>query len=366
MTNLNLTAKGRAQELILAYLQENASETLAEKINSGVPVVKDGKTLINKKDLNGFMAFANGEARKLTEKGANSTCVEDSVVYGWAIHYFEEDSIEGKLYHEDSSEYKPEPKTKPKATPTVPCTPPKPKPEPQLSLFDMLGEKKPAGDPKPEEEDGDGEESDDYTLAEVAEEADEEPTEEEIAEIMEQDKKPLVPPPAKQPSSFYRHYLNIQNKYSDAVVALRVGDFYEVLGQNAVSIAKELDMTLTGRDCGLQERVPMIGFPYHAAENYFGKLIGLGYKLAIAEDIATNDITVKEPVLHVDKETGEVLPVEEMRKFDSDIEEPALPVTQPETFDDADDDLPPIDTKAFDLEALSALDELFGNSMILR
>lgn len=107
MTKINLTAKGRAQELILAYLQENASETLTEKINNGVPVVKDGKTLINKKDLNGFMAFANGEARKLAEKGANSACVEDSVVYGWAIHYFEEDSIEGKLYHEDGTEYQP-------------------------------------------------------------------------------------------------------------------------------------------------------------------------------------------------------------------------------------------------------------------
>ncbi len=90
MTKLNLTAKGRAQELILAYLQENASDVLAEKINNGVVIEKDGKRLISKKDLDGFMAFANSEAKKLAEKGANSACVEDSVVYGWAIHYFEE------------------------------------------------------------------------------------------------------------------------------------------------------------------------------------------------------------------------------------------------------------------------------------
>lgn len=53
------------------------------------------------------MKFAENEARKLAEKGANSACVEDSVVYGWAIHYFEEDSIEGKLYNEDGTEYAP-------------------------------------------------------------------------------------------------------------------------------------------------------------------------------------------------------------------------------------------------------------------
>ncbi len=80
MIKLNLTANGKPQELILAYLQENASQTLADKINNGVPIEKDGKRLISKKDLNGFMSFANGEARKLAEKGANATCIEDSVV----------------------------------------------------------------------------------------------------------------------------------------------------------------------------------------------------------------------------------------------------------------------------------------------
>ena len=127
---LNLTAKSRAQELILAYLQENASEILAEKINNGTPITKDCKQLVNKKTLDGFMAFANSEARKLVEKGANSACVEDSVVYGWAIHYFEEDSIEGTLYHLDGMEYKP-PKpvvNKKTSTPTpiVKTEPPKP------------------------------------------------------------------------------------------------------------------------------------------------------------------------------------------------------------------------------------------------
>ncbi len=87
---LNLTATSKQEELVLAYLQENASEILTEKINNGVYIEKDGKRLLNKKDLKGFMRFACEEARKLAEKGATSACVEDSVVYGWAIHYFEE------------------------------------------------------------------------------------------------------------------------------------------------------------------------------------------------------------------------------------------------------------------------------------
>ena len=94
MIYLNLTAKGAEQELIKKYLEENASETLAEKINNGVRIEKDGKTLINKKSLEGFMKYATDEARKQAEKGASAACVRSDVVFGWAIHYFEEDSIE--------------------------------------------------------------------------------------------------------------------------------------------------------------------------------------------------------------------------------------------------------------------------------
>jgi hypothetical protein len=150
MIKLNLTANGKAQERILAYLEENVSETIAEKINQGTPFEKDGKQLINKKSLDGFMAFASSEAQKLAEKGARSACVEDSVVYGWAIHYFEEDTIEGTLFNEDGTEYKTATKknispTTSKVTQTaIKVEPPKPK-ERQASLWDMLEttEKKP-------------------------------------------------------------------------------------------------------------------------------------------------------------------------------------------------------------------------------
>ena len=92
---LTLKANDSSQEKIKKYLEENASEVLAEKINNGVVIEKDGKKLVNKKNLDGFMRFACDEARKQAAKGANSACVDDAVVYGWAIHYFEEESIEG-------------------------------------------------------------------------------------------------------------------------------------------------------------------------------------------------------------------------------------------------------------------------------
>lgn len=142
MVTINLTAVGAEQELIKKYLAENASDSLADKINNGVRIEKDGKTLISKKTLDGFMKYANEEARKLAAKGATSACVEDKVVYGWAMHYFEEDSIEGALYNEDGTEYKPPIVNKSK--PNVPSSVsnktsiaiPK-EPAGQLSLFDF-------------------------------------------------------------------------------------------------------------------------------------------------------------------------------------------------------------------------------------
>ena len=134
---LNLEAKTKAQQLVKEYLENNASSSLTEKINNGTIVEKDGKRLTNKKTLDGFMKYATDEARKLAEKGANSACVEDEVVFGWAIHYFEEDSIEGKFFNEDGTEYKKQPSVAAKAT-TAKTIPQKSAEKPQLSMFDML------------------------------------------------------------------------------------------------------------------------------------------------------------------------------------------------------------------------------------
>ena len=324
---LNLEAKTKEQQRIKAYLEENASDILAGKINNGVLIKKDGKILLNRKTLNGFISFAAEEARKQAEKGARYAMVEDDVVFGWAVHYFEEDSIEGTLFNEDGSEYKPQPKPAAKA-PAVKAQP-KPQPKPQMSMFDLMGEDL---EGKPED--------DEDTM----------PSDEEIQEIMaeiaEEDKKKQA-----STSPVYRKYLEVQDRYPQAVIAMRLGDFYEVFGKNAEVLANELPLTLTGRDCGLESRVPMVGFPYHAAEMYFGKILSNGHTLVVMEN---NDEVRELPSAQgVDLETGEILSEEEMREFDGDIEEPK----------DLDDD---IDASAFDKNALCKLDEMFGDKLTLR
>lgn len=108
MRELQLEAKTPEEECVKAYLNENASETLRGKIENGTVYEKDGHTLTNRKTLSDFMEYACAEARKQAEKGAHSACIEDRVVFGWAIHYFEEDSIVGTLYHADGTPYKPQ------------------------------------------------------------------------------------------------------------------------------------------------------------------------------------------------------------------------------------------------------------------
>ena len=143
MIELNSQTSNTQEKIIKEYLENNVSEVLADKINNGVKIIKDNKTLINKKTLAGFMKYACEEARKLAEKGSNYACIEDKVVYGWAIHYFEEDEIEGNLYNEDGTEYKVEkPITKP--TTKVETKPQQKKTEKQqATLFDFMNFEKP-------------------------------------------------------------------------------------------------------------------------------------------------------------------------------------------------------------------------------
>ena len=136
MIKLDLETKNEAEKRIKEYLENNVSEVLAEKINNGVHITKDEKILINKKSITGFMKYANDEARKLAEKGANFACIEDTTVYSWAIHYFEEESIEGTLYNEDGTEYKVE--IKPTTKPTPKIEKPKKQENNQQTLFDLM------------------------------------------------------------------------------------------------------------------------------------------------------------------------------------------------------------------------------------
>lgn len=125
-----LETKNKEQELLKAYLEANASETLIDKINNGVKIVKDGKTLISKKTLDTFMSYATEEAKKQAEQGAKYAMVEDAIVFGWLIHYFQEDEIIGTLYNEDGTEYK--------ATVKKPEVKPKVEPKPKSNVGEVI------------------------------------------------------------------------------------------------------------------------------------------------------------------------------------------------------------------------------------
>ena len=86
-------------------------------------------------------------------------------------------------------------------------------------------------------------------------------------------------------SQMMQHYLSVKEKYPDAVLFYRLGDFYEMFFDDAVKVSKILDLTLTGRDCGLEERAPMCGIPFHAADTYIAKLVAAGEKVAICEQL---------------------------------------------------------------------------------
>ena len=82
-----------------------------------------------------------------------------------------------------------------------------------------------------------------------------------------------------------QQYFAIKEQHKDHVLFYRLGDFYEMFFDDAIKISKELELTLTGRDCGLSERAPMCGIPHHAADNYVARLIRKGYKVAICEQM---------------------------------------------------------------------------------
>ena len=254
MIKLNLETKNKEQEILKAYLEENASETLADKINNGVKTQKDNKSLINKKSLDTFMKYAYDEARKLAEKGANCACIEDKTVFGWAIHYFEEDTIEGILLNEDGSEYK---KT---STPPKQIETPKPKKENnQQSFFDMLD------------------------LSTNSQESEDKIEEKE--EFVEETKQELP--------DWYLKYVDTQESYPDSLVFIKLGDFYEAFGESASIISKEIDLTLTKRDFD-SIKVDITGFPYHMKDDYIAK-VKEKYNCIVIENDNVEFIQKQEP-----------------------------------------------------------------------
>ena len=314
---LNLTATTTEEKVLKEYLEQNASEVLADKINNGVPFEKDGKKLVNRKTLAGFMKYATDEARKQAAKGATSACLHSDIVFGWAIHYFEEDSILGTLYNEDGTEYKaakpatkilPPPSTVATNTPTTPTSKPKPKAG-QMSMFDLFDE------PETEVEDTtETDECDEEEVAlDIAVEAPESPVED-VEPVVEQVPTVEVKEPEKPViSPLWTRYQGYQQEHPEAIIAMRIGDFYEIFGESAENTSKPLELTVVSRDFGLPERVSMIGFPYHRADAYIEKLRAFT-DVAIIENEAEKRLLPKyQPVegFEVDTTTGEIIEPDE-------------------------------------------------------
>ena len=86
-------------------------------------------------------------------------------------------------------------------------------------------------------------------------------------------------------SPMMQHYLDTKKDYKESILFYRLGDFYEMFFDDAILASRELELTLTGKECGQEERAPMCGVPFHAAENYIARLISKGYKVAICEQM---------------------------------------------------------------------------------
>ncbi len=86
-------------------------------------------------------------------------------------------------------------------------------------------------------------------------------------------------------SPMIKHYRKVKEEYQDCIIFYRLGDFYEMFFEDAIKVSKMLDLTLTGKNCGEEERAPMCGIPYHAADEYIAKLVSMGEKVAICEQL---------------------------------------------------------------------------------
>ena len=95
----------------------------------------------------------------------------------------------------------------------------------------------------------------------------------------------LIPEDRSKLSPMMQQYLSMKDEHRDQILMFRLGDFYEMFFDDAVTASRELELTLTGRDCGLPERAPMCGVPYHSVDNYIARLVKKGYKVAICEQM---------------------------------------------------------------------------------
>ena len=147
----------------------------------------------------------------------------------------------------------------------------------------------------------------------------------------------------------------------NALVVMRIGDFYEILGERAVDIGNKLELTIVSRDCGLEERIPMIGFPYHAADNYIRKIREY-YNVLLVDGTETKFLPYEDgngSNFDDYDEDDDELTEEEMREFDGDFDE-----VVPDEKIDEEDGLDDVQYMQYiDKEAFMVLVELLDDKL---
>ena len=137
----------------------------------------------------------------------------------------------------------------------------------------------------------------------------------------EQDVKSVEQMDTSKLPPYYREYLKQERENPNRIIAIRVGDFYEFMNESAKTISQELDLTLTGRDVGLPERVPMCGVPFHATEKYFNKILA-NHELVVIEDYTKKSINIfpSEEEKQDERDKPELIEIEdnEPNPFDSE------------------------------------------------
>ena len=358
------------EHIIAIHLKNVIPETVAHKLMNGVHIEQDGKQLINKKSIKLFLQYLCEKMYNAAKNNKNKTqnvkavAKEGTTILDEAIKYFNDDKIIGELYDESGKLYKkaPElPKEIAKATKTMAVAQKKEPDKPQqFTLFSLLEENKVqqpiaietprVEQPKQEailfsDSPDDVKEEDDEENNEYGEPDDEEETP--CAFDVDMETGEILSPQISQPqgSPLYQKYMYFQNQNPQAVIAYRLGDFFEIFGDNAIKVSNRLELILTGRDFGLTERIPMVGFPYHASDTYFRKIAEFSSLIVVEDDTATPYVleektSIKTPAI---KENEPTL-YENNEETDDFEEERAL-------------------QQFFDKDALCALYELFDYNL---
>ena len=174
-----------------------------------------------------------------------------------------------------------------------------------MSMFDLFDE--------PETEVEDTADADEYDEEDTAVEASESPIEGEEPEVEPMPAEVVTEPEKPVISPLYTRYQRYRNEHPNAVIVIRVGDFYEIFGDAAETASAPLDLTVVSRDFGLSEHVPMIGFPYHRADAYIEKLRTFTDVGVIENETKKRLLPKYQPVegFEVDTTTGEIIELEQ-------------------------------------------------------